>query len=155
MRGCEELAYLSFRLVIFTFLVETFERAAMMMTTCSRRQEEHARFEYLDTTDHFRRYGKPVCPGRARAIVAGCEAGEMAESNAELLQCLVVVPFGLFGRSVSHQSSAWAITHLNALEELLSCRDGRGRAVMGETFERLLRQAEHLPHARDDLRTIR
>jgi hypothetical protein len=85
VRGCEELADLSFRVVIFTVLADTFERAAMMMTTWSRRQGEHVHFEYLDTTDHFRRYGKPVRPGRARAIVPGCDDGETAKSNAELL----------------------------------------------------------------------
>jgi hypothetical protein len=31
--GCEELAYLSFRVVIFTVLADTFERAATITTT--------------------------------------------------------------------------------------------------------------------------
>jgi hypothetical protein len=155
MLGCEELAYLSFCAVIFTVLADTFERAAMMMTTYSRRQEEHALFQRLDATEHFRRDGQPVRPERARAVVSGCYAGEMAESSAQLLQRVVVAPSGLIDRSASSQSPAWALTYLNALEKLLSRRDDRGRPVNREPFERLLRQAKHLPHARHDLRPMR
>jgi hypothetical protein len=104
--GCEELAYLSFGVVIFTVLADTFQSTAMMMTTYSKRQKEHALLERLDATEHFRRNGKIVRPGRARAIVSGCDAGEMAESNAELLQGVVIVPFGLLARSVLPQSTA-------------------------------------------------
>jgi hypothetical protein len=103
MLGGEELAYLSFRVVIFTILADTFERATMMMTTCSRsrRQEEHALFECLDATEHFERDGQPIGPGRARAIVLGSDAGEMAESDAEILQRVVVAPSGLLDCSAS------------------------------------------------------
>jgi hypothetical protein len=99
--GREKLAYLSFLVLIFTIFANTFESSATMMTTWSRGQEENALFERLDPIYHFRRYGQPVRPGRARAIVSGCDEGEMAKSIAELLQRVVVAPCGLIDSSVS------------------------------------------------------
>jgi hypothetical protein len=106
VRGCEVLAYLSFRVVTITLLADTFECAAttmmmmMMMMTCSRRQKGDALFERFDATEHFRRNGKPVLLQRARAVFE-CDADETAESSTQLLQRVVVVPFGLLGCSVS------------------------------------------------------